>query len=139
MKVKILLLSLVILAFMATALTTQSLGTPYIKEGLMNGVSYAAGGVGVEERKIMEKMAHRFNLKLVFAVNKGDYLASVSVAIAKPTGEVLVNTVADGPWLLADLPNGTYEVTARCRHDKKVRQVKVNGGLRTVMFHWSQD
>jgi hypothetical protein len=128
-----------ILVSMTFVLSTQSIAVPYIKKGMMNNVPYATGGVGIGERHQMEKMAHAYNLKLVFAVMNGNYLADVSVAIAEPGGEVLVNTEANGPWLLADLPEGTYEVAARCRHEKKVRVVEVGRQSKTVMFHWTTD
>jgi hypothetical protein len=42
-----------------------------------------SGGVGIGERKAMEEIAERFNLKLVFAVMSGQYLSNIFVKIYK--------------------------------------------------------
>jgi hypothetical protein len=141
MKIKIFLsiLSMLIFASMSLFFSQQSLAVPYIQKGAMNGVAYATGGVGIGERQTMEKMAPAYNLKLVFAMTNGHYLADVSVAIAKPVGQVLVHTDANGPWLMADLPEGSYKIAVRCRHEKKVRMVEVGPKAQTVMFHWTGD
>lgn len=135
---KILLILPFILALIALNLgfSTAYGAAPFIKESKMNGIHYVSGGVGLGERKALKKMAKDYDLKLVFAMHSGEYLSGVTVVINDPSGKRLFETVSNGPWLLADLPQGKYEITASYKDRKKVRKVKISEGLQTVMFHW---
>lgn len=97
---------------------------------------YLAGGVGLEERSRLENMAKDYNLKLVFALLSGEYLADITVEIQDSTGKHLVAASSNGPWLFAKLPAEEYRVTAAYYSRKQVREVKVGRELQTVMFHW---
>ncbi len=66
------------------------------------------GGITSEERESAPKEGS----KLSFFVRAGNYLSNVSVVVRDQAGQVLVDTVTNGPWLILDLPNGTYQVTA---------------------------
>ena len=77
----------------------------------MNGMECISGGVGIGESQQMEKIAPAYNLKLVFAVDSGSHLAGVTVSITNSSGKELM-TVADGPWVLANVPQGTYKIEA---------------------------
>jgi hypothetical protein len=45
---------------------------------------------------------------------------------------------SNGPWYFVDLPQGEYKVVADHAGDKKVRQIVVRDGLKTVLFHWKK-
>jgi len=107
-----------------------------IKQKLSNGVRYTAGGVGKDERIVMTKMAKYFHLKLVFSKMNGDFIARVPFGIHQTSGETVLKTVADGPWVLVDLPPGNYRVTAAHQGIKRSQTVRVGSGLVIVMFHW---
>ncbi len=77
-----------------------------------SGVSYVSGGAGTESIDRLRSMEKDFNVKLVFAHDNGVYLADVDVTIVDASNKVLLETVSEGPWLLARLPAGTYQVTA---------------------------
>ncbi|MGF1500533.1 MAG: hypothetical protein ACFBSD_01845 [Paracoccaceae bacterium] len=90
---------------------------------------------GIGEKADAEAAATPHTLKLVYADSNGKYLADVTTQIAR-TGTVLVSQFCPGPWLLADLPPGTYEITAEFGGTLKSATVTVDGGVteRTITF-----
>lgn len=66
------------------------------------------GGIGADERA----EAPQEGTRLVFALHTGHYLSLVQVSITNEQGQELVNTRTDGPWLILNLPDGNYSVTA---------------------------
>jgi hypothetical protein len=102
-----------------------------------SGVAYIAGGVGESGRAEIEAVQAQYSLKLVFAYTNGEFLAQVKVVISDAAGETLVSTDADGPWLLVNLPAGTYTVAATVNGETKTEQVSVPAsGLKTVNILW---
>lgn len=90
-------------------------------------VSTECSGIGEEERAMAEQIPH--TLRLVYAQPDGDYLGNVETRITGDGGE-LVNVTCPGPWVLANLPTGSYQVSATFRGETKSRQVTVSGGRR---------
>ncbi|MBW1697936.1 MAG: carboxypeptidase regulatory-like domain-containing protein [Deltaproteobacteria bacterium] len=101
------------------------------------GVAYVSGGVGVDERNEMKKLVKDYNLKLIFATLKGNYLSGITVIVEDASGNHIMETKTDGPWLFARLPSGKYKIISTYKGVKKTQTVEVNSGLATVMFHWS--
>jgi len=108
---------------------------PFIEKGADNGIRYMTGGVGSNERAAMEEMAEEYTLKLVCALNTGEYLTQIHVVVREPDGEILLNTLSNGPLFFADLPRGRYGITVTYRNQRKFREVEVGGGLKTIFFH----
>lgn len=92
-----------------------------------NGIRYACTGVGDEAQD--DPQWSRFPAKLVFAVRNGDYLTDVAVQVTeKGSGEVVYDGGCKyGPWLMLDLPAGSYEVTAEAG-SKQVKTVTLDVG-----------
>ena len=114
----------------------QSIGTEVERAG---NIEYLTGGVGINEQQQLSAYAkdHSYNLKLVFTLNTGNYLADVDVVLRNQRGETLLHDVADGPMFVAKVPQGTYTVIAS--HDGETRSQNIRageGGLRTVYFRW---
>lgn len=102
------------------------------------GVTFVSGGFGQEERDQLQAMQGQFNLRLVFALDAGNYLAGVDVRIKDQQGRTLVETRSDGPFLMANLPAGTYTVAADYKGDEKERSVNVGSqGMIEATFTWS--
>jgi hypothetical protein len=111
----------------------------FVAKKKVNMIEYLSGGVGKGERSAMEKVQDEFDLKLVFALDKGDYLANVVVVIKDSSGEDLVHTTANGPWFLADLEPGEYAVSAVYENEKQSRKVAVGEtDLDVVRFVWEK-
>lgn len=120
-------------AVAATATSDGIVQTP-------GGVSYASGGVGIDSIERLTALSSSFNLKLVFAMKSGDYVSNVKVAISDARGNTLLDTVSDGPWLLAKLAAGSYQIAATYGGTTEKRSVALGtGSLRTVDFRWASD
>jgi hypothetical protein len=129
--------------FIGVVLVVASMGfgiaqgtSPFIEKGAVNGIRYMAGGVGSNERAAMEERAEEYSLKLVFALNTGEYLSRIHVVIREPEGEVLLNALSNGPLFFADLPRGRYGIAVTYKDQRKLREVEVGEALRTIFFHW---
>lgn len=107
-----------------------------IKEGEMKGIAYMAGGVGINERSVMEKKEGPYNLKMVFAEASGLYLADIEVTIYDANQKKIFQVVSNGPWLYVALPPGEYQISAVHNHKTKHRKIKVGNYLKRTMFHW---
>jgi hypothetical protein len=102
-----------------------------------SGVAYVSGGVGTESQDHLRAMERDFNLKLVFALNTGNYLADISVTILDSANNVRLTTTAQGPWLLAKLPPGNYQINVANGGAIESRKVAVgDSALKTVDFRW---
>lgn len=86
-----------------------------------HGVEYMSGGIGAEEAELMQTVAPRWAATFEFAVKdrdnaKGaDFAASVHVTV-RPVGgggALLDDVVSGGPYMVARLEPGQYEVEAR--------------------------
>ncbi len=66
------------------------------------------GGITIGERE----SAPNSGTKLVFFVAGGNFLSDIQVAVSDDANVVLVNTSTNGPWLILNLPGGSYTVEA---------------------------
>jgi hypothetical protein len=76
------------------------------------GFPYLSGGVGSDEREVMEERGKAYNVKLVFAEKTGAYLSNVKLVIEDAKREEMVSLNANGPWFYIQLPPGSYSVKA---------------------------
>lgn len=104
------------------------------------GISFVSGGVGTESTDHLNLLAKDFNLKLVFALKSGNYVSSVKVTIADASGKQLLDTTSEGPWFLAKLPAGNYQIAATFAGKAEKRTIAVGAEkLKTVDFRWSAE
>ena len=107
--------------------------------GTRTSAAVLSGGVGEESRAQLKAREHEFNLKLVFTLAEGNYLADVRVAVRNAAGQIVVEHVADGPFLLARLPPGSYTVAAVYGAQSQTRTIRVSDSLQTVHMQWRSD
>jgi hypothetical protein len=86
------------------------------------GVRYLVGGVGADERKMMEQLDADYNVKFVFANAFGDYISDVAVRIEDLRGKTVARLVTNGPWLYVKLAAGAYRV--RATHGTKTMEIE---------------
>lgn len=102
-----------------------------------NGMSYESGGIGVASQERLKAREKEFNLKLVFTLVEGNYVADVAVTIKDAAGKNVIQHVADGPIFMARLPAGTYSVDAVYEGKTRTSKVSVrNERLRTEYLRW---
>ena len=105
-----------------------------------SGITYVSGGVGVESIDKLTAISREFNLKLVFALNSGDYLSNVKVVIADAAGRPVLDTTADGPWFLIKLPAGNYQIARTFAGTTVTRRAAVGAvRLSTVDMRWASE
>jgi hypothetical protein len=113
-------------------------GLPYNDiQQTADGVRYLTGGIGVEAQERLNERAGDFNLKLVFALNEGNYIADVGVILRDGQGRTVIEEVADGPFFMARLPAGRYTVEATYEGKTVTRRVQVgNESTRVAHLRW---
>ncbi len=104
-------------------------------------VTFVSGGVGGEEQNALQAMKADYNLNLLFSVQgTGEYLSDVKVTITDTSGNVFLETVAEGPKLFANLKAGRYIVTVDQAGRVQHKTVTVGGNRGTSLsFTWPQD
>ena len=84
-----------------------------------DGHAFVSGGVTVEDRLAMSAERAQYNLWVAtVAKPSGAYLANAKLRIVNVRDKsVVLERTMDGPWLLATLPAGNYDVSATFRAD----------------------
>lgn len=103
-------------------------------------VTYVSGGVGSDESQAIKEAMHNYPLVLEFAGRTSygnEYLAGVPVKIVDAHGKTVLETSAQGPFLLVSLPAGRYAVAASYGEKTEHRSVSLlpNGHVREF-FLW---
>jgi hypothetical protein len=76
-----------------------------------HGNAILVGGVTEEEREAMRQNTAPYNLWLAFVEqDTGNLVTGVKVSVVDRNENPVVDAVADGPWLLAQVPPGQYVV-----------------------------
>ena len=104
-----------------------------------NSALFVSGGVGEEERLAIEKLSLGYSLELLFATKSlpNQYLADVKVQIKDRDGKVVLDTVSQGPFLLAKVPPGRYSISADSDGRVKQQTVQVTGATpNRIVFLW---
>lgn len=101
------------------------------------GIRYVSGGIGVSERDELNALSHQFNLRLLFAVQAGNYLADIRVNITNARGETVLSAKSEGPWFFAQLPPGAYTVDVDALDRTQRQAVRISGGRQSRLnFFW---
>ena len=108
---------------------------------MTHGVEYMSGGIGSDEAQLMETVSPRWPATFEFAIKdrKGaDFAAGVHVTVRDGSGTALLdNVVSGGPFMVARLEPGTYEVEARIGSQTLKQSLNVpQGGPAKATFVW---
>ena len=127
------------LLFLAAHSSAHATENPPIR--MTHGIEYMSGGIGSEEARLMETVAPRWPAAFEFAIKdrKGaDFASDVRVTLRDAHGKVLLDNVAsEGPFMVARLDPGTYEVEARLRGNTLKQTLQVSPGAPARMaFLW---
>jgi hypothetical protein len=106
------------------------------------GVAFLSGGIGSDESLAIRKVEPKFPLTLEFvqqAKPRPEYLADVAVTITDHHGHTVLNTLAEGPFLLARLAPGDYTVVAEQSGLKKTQHLEIAPKkTEKKVFEWTQ-
>lgn len=102
-----------------------------------NGIEYLSGGIGKDQSDAMKAAAKDYTLMLTCAQAAGEYLADVKVNITDKSGASVLETVMDGPFLLARLPTGRYRISAQSNDVTVNKTVNISAKHSTrVNLYW---
>jgi hypothetical protein len=97
-------------------------------------ISIISGGVDIGQAELMRKAQARYPLRVVFSVRgSGAYAIPDEFRVMKG-GEVIADLPGAGPWLLIDLPPGSYKLQSVFEGQATERAVRVGAQGQTV--HW---
>lgn len=100
-------------------------------------VAAVSGGVSLNSRDELRTRTPEHNVKMVFALNTGNYVSDVQVKVANRSGGTVIDQVSTGPWLFAKLPPGSYTATATYNGKAVTQRFSVGkSGIRTAQFRW---
>lgn len=100
-------------------------------------VDYVSGGVSLDESTALRAQASKWPLTMEFIGAGGEYLSDVKVVLLNSQDQIVLDTLAQGPYLLVRVPPGNY--TARVTHtgQSQSRQFNVAGqGGTRLRFTW---
>ena len=108
---------------------------------MTHGVEYMSGGIGSDEAQLMETVSPRWPATFEFAVkdHKGaDFAADVHITVRDSSGVALLdNVVSGGPFMVARLEPGNYEVEARIGSQVLKQPLHVlQGAAAKAVFEW---
>ncbi len=105
-------------------------------------VSYVSGGVGKKESEAIRNASKDYLLEMVFmqkASPREQMLAGVQVVIKDQKGNVVLDTVTDGPYLLVNLPKERYTVLAGKNGNSITKKVSISKeNHRKLFFLWEK-
>jgi hypothetical protein len=111
----------------ASSLAAQTYLAP--REHAQGSVSYVTGGIGTDEAQAMRAAAAGYPLTLELAAAGGgprdEYISGAEVSIRDSRGAAVLETLTDGPFLLARLPAGSYIVDVDWNGIHKTKTVDV--------------
>ena len=105
----------------------------------VDGIETMSGGIGVGEAAAIQAQARQWPLTLEFAVRdkaRSDYAADVNVLVRDTHGHTVLQTTAQGPFLLARLNPGQYMVQASLNGKTLQQKVMVGHQPARHLFLW---
>lgn len=103
--------------------------------------TYITGGVGDDQASAFKQAAAAYPLELLFAQKAPPhnvYVADVKVTVRDASGKPVLETTSDGPFLLAKLPAGRYDITANYNGQVKRQAVDIRSGKhQRKVFVWA--
>jgi hypothetical protein len=109
----------------------------------MGSIEYLSGGIGLDESKAIESASRQWPLTLEFAAKdrqRADFMADVKVRVRDARGHDALDATSDGPFLLAKLPPGSYDIDATAGGKTLHEHVVVKPHQPTkAVFVWAGD
>lgn len=101
-----------------------------------NGITYMTGGIGLEERHAMEAAKGSYNLRVLLSGLTGHFVGEALISIRDDKGTEVLSTIA-GPIFYAQLPSGSYTISATHNGDTKTQRITAGSGARQIGFAWA--
>jgi hypothetical protein len=109
---------------------------------MQGGTEYVTGGFGLDESTAFKQAMSQYPLALTFASRDegtAAYAADVQVVIRNKDDATVLNVTSEGPYLLARLAPGSYQVFATYNGQTQSRQITIGqAGTVRVTFGWNR-
>ncbi|PKO91888.1 MAG: hypothetical protein CVU15_09865 [Betaproteobacteria bacterium HGW-Betaproteobacteria-1] len=105
-------------------------------------VIFVSGGIGYCESQAMQSASKEYPLELVFVQKTAsgeNYLANIPLQITDTKGNLVLDTVTKGPYLLARMPAGRYTIAANHNGEIKTQRVTLAKKHQRLVFAWVRD
>lgn len=117
------------------ALAQEYSGTDQLPQAQTFGdVSVVSGGVDLGQAELMRKAQSRYPLRIVYNVRGSNAYAVPDELSVMRGDEIIAQVPSAGPWVLMDLPPGTYKLRSTFEGRSVERTVRVGREGQTV--HW---
>lgn len=134
------------MALAASLLAAASIGAPSYAQlpptQMYGSTEYVSGGFGLEESTAFKQAMSQFPLALTFASQvdgKAAYAGDVQAVIRDENDVTVLNVTSEGPFLLARLAPGTYQVFATYEGQTQSRSVTIDAsGSARLTFQWDR-
>lgn len=119
--------------------------TPLQQSETSNAVSYISGGICLTGVQTMKDLAKDYVLELVLVEKtaehvKENYIADVMVTIKDVKENIVLSASTEGPFLLVNLPDGRYNISADYNGIVKTRDVTVSSKKHSrVVILWPKE
>jgi len=116
---------------------------PAPSEVKVGDIAYVTGGVCLEDVTHMKNIANNYPLEIVLVekteeYDKESYIADVHVIITNAEEAVVLDVRTEGPFLLVNLPDGEYQVSAEYRALNQTKMAKVaKKKHQRIVFLWA--
>lgn len=129
------------LAFLACAAAADDVDLGALPpEQHQGAIAFRSGGIGQAESQAMQAARGQYPLSLTFYSRedgKAAFNSDVHVSIRAADGSEVLEAVADGPFLLVNLPRGKYRIVATSGGQELARQVSIEPGKhREMSLEW---
>lgn len=99
-------------------------------------VPVASGGIGDGDMEYLQSIQHQFNVKLLLTENSGAYLADLPVRVKDGKGNIVLDTVSEGPVLLMQLPKGNYTAMVSGNGVEREQRISAGSSLKTYQLRF---
>jgi hypothetical protein len=100
-------------------------------------VAYVTGGITSDEAAAFRAASPNYTLALEMSQPSREQVSNVLVSITGRGGGEVLRTQADGPFVLAKLPPGEYDIRADNGGEVRQRAVSISEGQnRHVLLSW---
>lgn len=134
--------TLSIVLFSSAVLTSGSVWAQLPGTQQYGNVEYVTGGFGSEESSAMKEAMSDYPLALTFSARNGGrsaYVSQVQVVVRDQYDSTVLNVESQGPFLLARLQPGSYQIHVTYRNATQSRPLTIEDRKSTRMvFEWSR-
>ena len=139
--IKYLLIALLALMVILLFILPMSTYGQLPKTQKQGDITYITGGVGEDESKAIRGDAKNWPLIIDFSQhlqNHDAWISQVYLRILDIKGNGIFEVTTDGPFLLVNLPSGSYVLTATYEGITKTQKIQiVDGKAHRASLNWS--